>query len=193
MLVSSEAVPDSPITHTSISNGSFNCIVIFVYSFSYGTRRTGQTNWLFWFEHALQVQSQKFDGTIITRWNEFLYSCMTSNLSIDFLLWQQHDDHAMSPKGYASQRQSSGRTGSMLSSGLISSRIAQGIFAIRGSWWRRLCAIGWTPMTSPGVRSLNIIKTPRAAWLAMSRLFTQARTCCALARAHTSLCAATSS
>jgi hypothetical protein len=102
---------------------------------------------------------------------------MTSNLSIDFLLWQQHDDHAMSPKGYASQRPSSGRTGSMLSSGLISSRIAQGIFAIRGSSWRRWCAIGWTPMTSPGVRSLNIIRIPRAAWLAMSRLFTQARTC----------------
>jgi hypothetical protein len=38
-------------------------------------------------------------------------------------------------------------------------------------------------MTSPEVRSLNIIRIPRAAWLAMSRLFTQARTCrraCAL-------------
>ena len=112
---------------------------------------------------------------------------MTSNLSIDFLLWQQHDDHAMSPKGYASLRPSSGRTGSTLSSGLISSRIAQGTFATRGLWWRRWCAIGWTPTTSPGVRSLNIIRIPRAARLAMSRLFTQARTCCALARSHISL------
>ncbi len=98
--------------------------------------------------------------------------------SVDRLfVWQQHDDHGMSPKGYGSLRPSSGRIASTLNSGLILSRIAQGIFAIRGLWWRRWCGIGWTPMTSPEVRSLSIIKTPRAARLAMSRLFTHAHTC----------------
>ena len=114
--------------------------------------------------------------------------------SVDRLfVWQQHDDHGMSPKGYGSLRLSSGRTASTLNSGLILSRIAQGIFATRGSWWRRWCAIGWTPMTSLGVRSLNIIRIPRAAWLGMSRLHTSSPYLTARLHAYTSLLAATSS